>query len=187
MQLYKHDTEQHIVQLFGRGDASAMSRLYAEYARYLTGVCARYIPDADDRKDVLQEAFIQIYTQMPTFVYRGRGSLRAWVTRIVVNQALMFIRRHAQLATVEADATLPDVPEEEPAIDELSEDDILTLIQQLPAGYRMVFNLYAIEGKTHGEIAQLLGIRPDSSASQYARARRLLAKMINDYRLKTKR
>lgn len=187
MQLYKHDTEQHIVQLFGRGDASAMSRLYAEYARYLTGVCARYIPDADDRKDVLQEAFIQIYTQMPTFVYRGRGSLRAWVTRIVVNQALMFIRRHAQLAAVEADATLPDVPEEEPAVDELSEDDILTLIQQLPAGYRMVFDLYAIEGKTHGEIAQLLGIRPDSSASQYARARRLLAKMINDYRLKTKR
>lgn len=186
MHLYKHDTEQHIVQLFGRGDTSAMSRLYAEYARYLTGVCARYIPDVDDQKDVLQEAFIQIYTQMPTFAYRGPGSLRAWITRIVVNQALMFIRRHAQLTTVEADATLPDMPEEEPAVDALSEADILGLIQQLPAGYRVVFNLYAIEGKTHVEIAQLLGIKPDSSASQYARARRLLAKMINDYRLKTR-
>ena len=98
----------------------------------------------------------------------------------------MFIRRHAQFTTVEADATLPDVPEEEPAVDALSEADILGFIQQLPAGYRVVFNLYAIEGKTHGDIAKLLGIRPDSSASQYARARRLLAKMINDYRLKTR-
>ena len=78
------------------------------------------------------------------------------------------------------------MPEEEPAVDALSEAEILSLIQQLPAGYRMVFNLHAIEGKTHVEIAQLLGIRPDSSASQYARARRLLAKMINDYLLKKK-
>lgn len=178
------DIEQHIVELFGRGDSSAMSRLYEAYAGYLSGVCVRYVIDADDRKDVLQESFIQIYTHIHTFSYQGKGSLRAWMTRVVINQALMYLRKKSQMNFVDTGMVLPDMEDCEPDVDGLTEKEILMLLGRLPDGYRTVFNLYAIEGKSHKEISGLLGIKPDSSASQYSRARTMLAKMITDYKKK---
>ena len=181
MRLYQADIEQRILRLFGRGDASAMSRLYDAYAGMLAGICARYITDADDQKDVLQESFIQIYTHIPTFTYRGRGSLQAWMTRITINQALMFLRDRVSAAMMDATDNIADIIGDEPDVDRLGEDEILGMIRRLPDGYRTVFNLYAIEGKSHKEIAAALGIKPDSSASQYKRARTMLAQMIKDY------
>lgn len=182
MRLFKTDIEQQIVRQFGRGDASAMSRLYEEFSPMLAGVCARYITDADDRKDVLQESLIQIYTHIDKFSYQGSGSLKAWMVRITVNQALLALRKKMSFNMVDSMADIPDTPDESLNVDELSEDEIIKMINRLPGGYRTVFNLFAIEGKSHKEIAQMLGIKPDSSASQFKRARTMLAKMIKDYR-----
>ena len=179
------DKEQQILRLFGKGDPSAMDKLYAEYADYLAGVCSRYIPDEDEMKDVLQEGFIKIFTKISTFEYRGKGSLKAWSARIVINEALISLRKASSSLKMEEIGTeVPDVPEieEEPDIDGLSEETMINFIKRLPPGYREVFNLYVIEGKTHKEIAKLLGIKPDTSASQFHKAKKMLAKMIKEYR-----
>ena len=167
MNIFGSNKELQILKRFGRGDASAMDMLYADYADYLTGVCCRYIGNEDDRKDVLQEAFIKIFTSIGHFSYRGEGSLKAWVTRIAVNEALQYLRQQCRWSPIDSDAPLPT-------------DRLVELIQQLPPGYRAVFNLFAIEGLSHKEIARQLGITPSTSASQYFKARAMLARMIKE-------
>lgn len=172
------DNEQHILEMFARGDTRAMDVLYADYADYLTGVCSRYIPQYDDLCDVLQEALVKVFTSISRFQYKGSGSLKAWLTRVVINEALMFLRNKKKMLFVDDDREIPEPAEEPPAPEELSADKVAAAIQMLPDGYRTVFNLYAIEGKSHKEIANLLNIKPDTSASQYHRAKNMLAKIL---------
>ncbi len=182
MRIFGKDKEQKIVHLFRRGDVSAMDVLYAEYANYLIAVCARYISDDDDVKDILQEAFIKIFTTIDTFDYRGAGSLKAWMGRIVVNESLQWLRQRKRSPFDRMEADPPDLPDDDPETEDLSSDELTQLIRQLPEGYRAVLNLYVVEGKSHKEIAQLLGIKPDSSASQLHRAKSMLARIIKDYK-----
>ncbi len=181
MSILPTDKEQHILQQFKRNYNSAMDLLYAEYAGYLTAVCARYIAGDDDMKDVLQEALIKIFTQIGSFEYRGKGSLKAWMTRIVMNESLQFLRR-SKKDEVLVDTEPPDIPEEDPDTDGLNAEEMTDIIRSLPDGYRMVFNLYVIEGKSHKEIAQILNIKPDTSASQLHRAKNILARLITQYK-----
>ncbi len=182
MRIFGKDKERKIVDLFRRGDVSAMDVLYAEYANYLTAVCARYISDDDDVKDILQEAFIKIFTTIDTFDYRGTGSLKAWMGRIVVNESLQWLRLRKRSPFDRMEADPPDLPDDDPETDDLSSDELTQLVRQLPEGYRAVLNLYVVEGKSHKEIAQMLGIKPDSSASQLHRAKNMLAHIIKDYK-----
>ena len=161
-----------------------MDVLYTEYADCLTAVCSRYVPQEADLHDVLQESFIKIFTKINSFEYRGRGSLRAWLTRVVVNEALHWLRAVQQQSIVDSDIEQMEMTEEEPDTSLLSDDEIAALIGRLPAGYRAVFNLYAIEGRSHKEIAQQLNIKPDTSASQYHKAKNMLARMIREQRKK---
>ena len=184
MYIFGTDKEKHIIKLFRRGDASAMDCLYSEYADYLTAVCARYIPDDDELKDVLQESFIKIFSKIGEFNYRGNGSLRAWITRIVINESLQCIRKKKNSPIVNIEKEPPDIQDEEPEIGNLNEEVLTNMIRKLPDGYRTVFNLFVIEGKSHKEIAKILNIKADSSASQFHKAKKQLAKMIKDYRLK---
>lgn len=155
-----------------------MDVLYATYADYLTGVASRYIRQPDNLHDVMQEALIKVFTSIQDFEYRGKGSLKAWLTRVVINEALIFLRQNKRLNETDIDA-LPDMPEKEPSdTSGLTPEQAKALIDQLPDGYRAVFNLYAIEGKSHKEIAELLHIKPDTSASQYHRAKNMLARLI---------
>ena len=155
-----------------------MDMLYADYADYLAGVAARYIRQPDDLHDVMQEALIKVFTSINGFEYRGKGSLKAWLTRVVINEALIFLRQNKRLKETDID-NLPDLPEEEPPdTSGLTPELAKALIDQLPDGYRTVFNLYAIEGRSHKEIAQMLHIKPDTSASQYHRAKNMLARLI---------
>lgn len=187
MNLFGTNKEQQIIRRFGKGDARAMDLLYAQYADYLTGVAARYLANREDLRDVLQESFIKIFTKFPSFQYRGSGSLQAWLTRVVVNESLLFLRqRHPEmLANTETEP--PDVPDEEPDVGAMTAEALMEMIARLPTGYRTVFNLYAVEGKSHKEIAEILGIRPDTSASQFHKARNLLARMIKEQRNKEER
>lgn len=184
MYIFGTDNEQYIIKLFRRGDTSAMDVLYAEYADYLTSVCARYIPDDDELKDVLQESFIKIFSKIGEFNYRGNGSLRAWITRIVINESLILIRKKKNSPIINLEKEPPDVQDDEPEIGDLSQEVLTNMIRQLPDGYRTVFNLFVIEGKSHKEIAKILNIKADSSASQFHKAKKQLAKMIKNYRFK---
>ena len=167
------------MQQVRRQDRTAMKMLYDKYVGYLTAVCARYIPDDDDDKDILQEAFIKVFKSMDKFSWRGEGSLKAWLTRIVVNDSLKALRRSKPLPLT---ATLSEpVDEEEPAFEEVPMDVIQGMIRKLPEGYRTVFNLFVFEDKSHKEIASLLGIKENSSASQLFHAKAMLARWIKDY------
>lgn len=175
------DKEQQIVEAFRRGDASAMDDLFTLFSGYLMGVGTRYIADDDELKDVLQEAFIKIFTQFHSFQYRGKGSLKAWMMRIMVNECLMALRQK-QKTDIVNNEEVPDLPDEEPDTESLDGNVLMEMIRRLPEGYRQVLNLYVIEGLSHNEIGQILHIKADSSASQLHRAKAMLAKMIKDYK-----
>ena len=156
-----------------------MKALYGRYVGYLTAVCSRYIDDDDEVKDVLQDVFIKIFQSMDRFSYRGEGSLKAWMTRIVVNDALKSLRRKKPLPL---SPVLSDITEdEEPDFDRVPLDILQGMIRKLPEGYRTVFNLFVFEDKSHKEIASLLGIKENSSASQLHHAKAQVARWIKDY------
>lgn len=142
-------------------------------------VAMRYLADDESARDVLQDSFVKILTSVGRFSFRGEGSLRAWVLRIVANESLDYLRRERRLHFVE---DLPDdLPDEEPDVGIISQAVLQHMIEQLPAGYRTVLNLFVFEQKSHREIAQVLGIKESSSASQFLRAKKLLAQMIKNY------
>lgn len=172
-------TELELLKLARSGDSNGIRSFYERYAGYLTAVCSRYVVDRSDVKDILQEAFVKIFQRLDQFEFRGEGSVKAWVTRIVVNDSLSFLRASSRLTFVD---DLPDVPEDdEPSLPKVPPAVVQEMIKALPDGYRTVFNLYVFENKSHKEIASLLGIKEDSSASQFFRARATLAKNIKDY------
>ena len=176
-------SETGLVERIRTQDTSAMRELYDAYAGYLTGVCHRYITDYDQAKDILQESFIKIFKHIGSFRYQGQGSLRAWMSRIVVNESLKSLRKKPMFSLVDA---YPDVEasDEDPGLTDVPMPVIMEMIRALPDGYRTVFNLFVFENKSHKEIAGLLGIRENSSCSQYFRARALLAKQIKEYKRK---
>lgn len=160
-----------------------MKALYDRYAGFLTAVCSRYIENKEDVKDLMQDSFIRIFSSIGSFEYRGEGSLKAWMSRIVINNTLKYIRDNIQKGMISIDEDIPDVPDEEiPEISEIPPSVIQEMIRRLPEGYRTVFNLFVFEEKSHKEIAMLLGIKENSSASQLHRAKALLAGWIREYR-----
>ena len=176
-----HDNELQMAMRLRQCDRTALRAVYDAYARYLTAVCARYIADDEDVKDVLQEAFIRILDAAGSFEYRGSGSFKAWLTRIVVNQALKHLRG-CKAVFVPLSPGQEDLAEEDPDTDQVPAEVIHRMIRELPDGYRAVFNLYILEQRSHKEIAALLGISESTSASQLHRAKALLASKINKYR-----
>ena len=173
-------SERELVRLVSDGDYRGQRELYDRYAGFLTAVAARYLGDQDAVKDVLQDAFIRIFERFDSFRYRGEGSLRAWMSRIVANGALQVLRKGNRLLPAEE---LPDMPQDDdPEIDDVPMDVLQGMISRLPDGYRTVFNLFVFEQMKHKDIAALLGIKENSSASQFLRAKALLAKEIKEYR-----
>ena len=172
--------EEQLLQQMREGDKQAMASFYRQESPYLFAVCRRYVADAEDAKDVLQESFVKILSSIKSFDARGEGALRAWTTRITVNCALNFMRDKHRLCFVEADDRLDIATDNADIVAQLSAEQIQSLIIQLPVGYRTVFNLYAVEGMSHREIAKLLHITESTSASQYHRAKALLQRKINE-------
>ena len=164
------DTEQQILAKILQGDRGAMAKLYHLYADYATAVTHRYIPQTADARDVLQESFLKIFANIRHFNYKGEGSLKAWMLRIVSNEAINSLRSQAKVSFTD---DFPDeMDDEEPEVEDIPPDIINRMIGLLPPGYRMVLNLFVFEHKSHKEIAQLLGIKEDTSASQFCRAKK---------------
>ena len=142
-------------------------------------VVLRYIPEREEVRDVLQDSFVKILTSVGKFDYRGEGSLKSWISRIVSNCAIEHIREHERIAFV---SDIPDsVDEEAPDIRDIPPDLLTELIGRLPANYRLVLNLFVYEQCSHKDIARRLGIKEGTSASHFFRAKKMLAKMIRDY------
>lgn len=178
---FNENEEQRLVRRLQEGDESAAREFYALYANSLAGVCSRYIADEDDMKDVFQNAFLQIFSHIGDFEYRKEGSLEAWATKVMVNESLRFLKTRKQHELLKPYLDVADEGTDDLSISDIPPDVIQQMLSRLPTGYRTVLNLYVFEGKSHQEIASLLGIKKDSSASQLYKAKQILAKMLRKY------
>jgi len=165
-----------------RGEEAAQFQLYNLLSHQLMGVCLRYCPSRAEAEDALQNTFVKLFTRLDQ--YRGEGPFEAWARRVAVHTSLHALEQHRLRhpggygpGSLDDEATALPSPEPS-ALDELAAADLLHHLAALPPGYRAVLNLYAIEGYSHAEIAQLLGIAEGTSKSQLARARQLLAQRL---------
>ena len=158
----------------------AQHELYQRFAYMMNGVCLRYASNKEEAEDLLQESFVKAFQSL--HAYSGKGALGGWLRKIAINSALEQFRKNKALKNwgihVEVDERQIRISDE--AIEQLALEDLLLKIQQLPKGFRTVFNLYAVEGFTHKEIGEFLGISAGTSKSQYSRARIMLRTMIQD-------
>jgi DNA-directed RNA polymerase specialized sigma24 family protein len=141
-------SDQQIIEGCAKHDRKAQQVLYDKYSRFLLGVCMRYATDKSEAEDILQDSFLKIFFNIKDF--SGTGSFIGWLRKIAVNTAISF---------------------EE---DFFTSDELYKVLNELPAGYRMVFNLYAVEGYKHKEIGEILGIDTNTSKSQYSRAKAVI-------------
>lgn len=175
--MYQSAPVNQLIRQCLRQDARAQRTLYEQFSPRMYALCLRYVRESDDAQDVLLRAFTKVFEHLPRF--KGEGSFEGWVRRIVVNEALMFLRKHKhRLITVELDGATMASVEQYP---QLEADDLLRLVQALPEGYRTVFNMHTIEGYAHAEIAEQLGISEGTSKSQLSRAKELLRQRITNY------
>lgn len=173
------DSEKELLKDIKTNNRQALHRLYDRYAGYAMAIARRYCPEQDDANDVVQDSFVKILTSIQRFEYRGEGSLKGWILRIVANESISFLKQKAKMTFVDS---FPDcLEDEEPDVGVVPPKVLNRLIGELPDGYRLVLNMFVFEQKSHKEIAQLLGIKEVTSASQYLRAKKLLARKIKDY------
>jgi RNA polymerase sigma-70 factor (ECF subfamily) len=169
--------EEKIIRGCKLGKSDAQEALYRRFAPMMLGVCKRYLADAMEAEHVMVGGMVKVYSHIDR--YSGEGSFEGWIRKIMVNECLMYLRKNKSLAL----ATDIDDLHDEPSYDATSADIdaavLMHLIQQLPDGYRAVFNLYAIEGYKHEEIATELGISVGTSKSQLNRARKLLQSKLS--------
>jgi RNA polymerase sigma factor (sigma-70 family) len=171
-------SEADLIKACLQNDRIAQRELYKAYAGRMLVVSNRYAQSREEGEDILQEAFVKIFKYLHTF--RGESTIGAWIKRIVVNTAIKFVRARDELQFHD-DMTVfaNDFSDSNSSVENIHYQELLAIIQQLPAGCQAVFNLYAIEGFQHNEIAELLEISVGTSKSQYSRAKTLLQGMIS--------
>lgn len=160
------------------GDRKAQAKLYQQFAPKMFGVCLRYAKDTTEAEDNLQEGFIKVFTNLKTF--RHDGSLEGWIRRIMINVSLEKLRKQHLLYPVEDVSVYDTVNFSDDVIAKISADDLMKIVQELPPRYRLVFNLYAIEGLSHQEIAEEMSITQGTSKSNLARARDILKRKVQE-------
>jgi RNA polymerase sigma factor (sigma-70 family) len=167
-------TEKDLVEGCLRKDTTCQRMLFEQYGGTMMTICRRYAGDQVEAEDMLQEAFIRVFTYIRQF--RFQGSLEGWIRRVTVNTSLRILQskkiRFLEIQDASLESGNPDV------LSRLSEEELLQLIGSLPPGYRIVFNLYVLEGYSHEEIGALLRIKPASSRSQLSKAKGLLQEQI---------
>ncbi len=171
-----HQQEKELIQLAVENNRQAQHQLYANFSTKMLSVCRQYIKDIQFAEDVMITAFMKVFTNIKKFEHKG--SFEGWIRRIMVNECIDYIRvkkNNFNHQNIEETVLPTDFSEEQ----DFSTDDIQLLIDNLPEGCKMVFNLYIIEGYKHNEIAKMLQINEGTSKSQLAHARKLLQEQIN--------
>ncbi len=166
------DITQELIAQCIRGDRVAQYRLYKLYSTAMYNLCLRMVPDRSEAEDLLQEAFVKMFRELPTF--RGQSTIGAWLRRIVINQCLNHLRKKQASFIVIDDLEMRDLTDEEFSSYDITADEIHRAILGLPEGARVVCVLHLIEGYRHSDIAGMLGISESTSKSQYRRAVGLL-------------
>jgi RNA polymerase sigma factor (sigma-70 family) len=160
-----------------KGNARAQRELFDKFARKMMSVCLRYSKNTEQAEDVLQDGFVKVFFKLKD--YKGEGSLEGWVRRIIVNTALDQIRKDLKFSN---NSSFDDVDYKinynDFTFEKLVAEDLMKMVQAMPNGYKMIFNLFAIEGYSHAEIADTLGISENTSKSQYSRARAYLKERL---------
>jgi RNA polymerase sigma-70 factor (ECF subfamily) len=168
---------QDLIEKCIQGNSNAQKMLYELTSKQMYGICLRYCKDPEDAKDTLQEGYIRVFGKMKQF--EGKGVIEAWMRKIFVNCALENIRVNKFYTETSDIAEEFDLGFDSFTIDKISKKEIMETMQKLALGYRTVLNLYAIEGFSHAEIAEMLGINEGTSKSQLARAR---AAFLKEYK-----
>jgi len=170
--------EEQLVNKCLEKDTLAQKQLFEVYSRRMMGLCLRYSKDKDEAQDILQMGFIKVFEKL--YMYNHKGSLEGWIRKIIVNTALDNIRKNKKfMNNVEIEKVDYQLNNyDENAIDVLSAQDLLKVIQSMPTGFKTVFNMYVIEGYSHKEIADELNISVNTSKSQFSRARAYLQKVL---------
>ena len=164
--------EAELIEGCRQNERAAQKALYEQMAGKMYSLCCRYVKDRLEAEDVLITAFTKMFERIDQF--KGEGSFEGWVRKIIVNEALSYLRKNKSMYLATEIEVADHGPDFENMDSQLEAEDLLKLIAALPAGYRIVFNLYAIDGYTHKEIAAQLGISENTSKSQLSRARSYL-------------
>lgn len=171
--------EQRLIEGCRKGNRIAQKELYDTYSRKMLGVCLRYISDRETARDLLQEGFVKVFTSINN--YSGIGSFEGWMRKIFVNCALEYLRKTDVLRdATDLDHTMELSEPDSSVVSGMEAAELMQLVQELPTGFRTVFNLYAIEGYSHKEIGEILDITESTSRSQLTRAKQLLQRRINE-------
>lgn len=165
-------TEAQLIVALKRGESRAQKIVYERFAGKMLAVCTRYCANKDDAEEVMLDGFMRAFEKIEQF--REEGSFEGWIRRIMVTESLMFLRKAKQWRQEVPIDEVTVEPDYEWADTAVNESDLMRLVNQLPDGYRTIFNLYAIEGYAHAEIAEMLGISEGTSKSQLSRARMIL-------------
>ncbi|MFH0841091.1 MAG: sigma-70 family RNA polymerase sigma factor [Bacteroidota bacterium] len=175
-------SDAQIIDGCARNDRKAQQELYSRYSGFLLGVCMRYATDKAEAEDILQDSFLKIFFNIKDF--SGTGSFIGWLRKIAVNTAITHYHKHLKFRYhieieefVSAETGTSSFEE-----DFFTSDELYMVLNALPAGYRMVFNLYAVEGYKHKEIAEMLGIDTNTSKSQYSRAKSVIRDKLEKLR-----
>lgn len=171
--------ETQLVEACLRGDSRAQRKLYEKYYGKMLGVCLRYTKDREEARDILQDGFVKIFQKLSQFSFSS--PLEGWVRRIVVNTAIDRYRKNlAEPGAYDIETAYEVASDEQDALSDMSHDELMACLHNLPAGYRMVFNMYVIEGFSHKEIAEALNITEGTSKSQLSKARGYLQRLIGN-------
>lgn len=170
-------TDEQICEGCIRGEPASQKALYDRFARQMMAVCMRYARNGEQAQDILQDGFVKVFQKISS--YRGDGPLGGWIARTMVNTALDHIRREKHYdRSVDLTEAEYLAQEESTAVSKLSTQELMEIIQALPPGYRSVFNMFAIEGYSHKEIANELGVTENTSKSQFMKAKAYLRKQL---------
>lgn len=170
-----HQEEKDIIAQAAENNRHAQQVIYSKHAPKMLSICRQYVKDVHQAEDIMITAFMKVFTSLESFEHKG--SFEGWIRRIMVNECISYLRVQKKVKFLEDEFYIEDTFNNIES--HFSVEDIQTLIDGLPDGYRMVFNLYAIEGFKHQEIAKMLGINEGTSKSQLSRAREMLKDQIN--------
>jgi RNA polymerase sigma-70 factor (ECF subfamily) len=177
------DPEQELIDKCLANDPFAQELLYRRYASKMYGICLRYVRQKEDAGDILQDGFVRVFMNLKH--YRGDGSFEGWIRRIIVNTAINHYKANVKFSRdLSIDDVRPGNHIDNDALSRISTEELLKVIRELPDGFRMVFNLFVIEGYDHKEIGQMLGISESTSKSQLHRAKAALQKkLLKEYNI----
>jgi RNA polymerase sigma-70 factor, ECF subfamily len=169
-----HQKEKELIQLAVQNNRQAQQKIYSNFSPKMLGVCRQYIKDIHLAEDVMITAFMKVFVHLKNFEHKG--SFEGWIRRIIINECISYIRVQKEVKYIDEEEFIEESANNIES--QLSIDDIQFLIDNLPDGYKMVFNLYVVEGYKHQEIAKMLGITEGTSKSQLSHARKMLQEQI---------